>query len=80
MGKCGKPGADGASCSVTGDCVFGDWCDHSGGGGGGVCAARRAAGELCLGPEMCKGRCDMTNPVDAGATRYGHCADVCSSG
>jgi len=80
MGKCNKPGAVGAKCNVTADCAFGIWCDHTAGTGDGVCANRRGAGELCTSPEMCKGRCDMTNSVDAGAVRWGHCADVCSSG
>lgn len=80
MGKCASPAALGANCNVTADCAFGTWCDHTKGGGTGVCAAQRAAGELCVSPEACKGRCDMSSPVDAGPVRFGHCADVCSSG
>jgi hypothetical protein len=79
MGKCGKPLADGAACAVTGDCTFGSLCER-GADGGSTCAPRHAAGTPCTSAEQCKGRCDMSDAVDAGGVRTGHCSDVCGSG
>jgi hypothetical protein len=79
MGKCGKPLADGAACAVTGDCTFGSLCER-GADGGSTCAPRHAAGAPCTAAEQCKGRCDMSDAVDAGGVRTGHCSDVCGSG
>jgi hypothetical protein len=83
MGKCGNPGATGATCTATGDCAFGSWCDHSASGAPaapGKCAETRPVGAQCPSNDACKGRCDMTDAVDAGAFRFGHCGDVCGSG
>jgi hypothetical protein len=82
-GKCGTPGAIGAACNATSDCAFGTWCDPGASGAAGApgkCAERRAAGALCPSKDACKGRCDMTDAVDAGTFRFGHCGDVCGSG
>jgi hypothetical protein len=81
MGKCGKPAVDGAACAATSDCTFGSICEPGGDAGAKVCAPRHAAGAPCTAPEQCKGRCDMTDAVDAGGgVRIGHCSDVCGSG
>lgn len=81
MGKCGKPLADGAACAATSDCTFGSICEPGGEAGAKVCAPHHGAGSQCTSAEQCKGRCDMTDAIDAGGgVHIGHCSDVCGSG
>ena len=79
-GKCEKPGVEGTACNTSADCAFGTFCDPIAKSGTTTCTAKRAAGGACTSAEACKGRCDLSNAVDAGALRIGQCADVCGSG
>jgi hypothetical protein len=79
-GKCARPGGEGAACNTSAECAFGSFCDHGPGSTRPTCTAKRAAGAPCTSTEACKGRCDMTDAIDAGAFRIGKCAEVCGSG